>query len=268
MNADMSVYFSGKRLYGDDFGQEQIEAWFRDEEEGYANLGAKEQSHYRYVYHELNRRHGFRHLPGSRMARALGIGSAYGEEFAPVARCIDEITILDPSDAFSSVTQIHGSPCRYVKPAASGDMPFPDLTFDLITSLGVLHHIPNVSHVMRECARCLREGGFMLIREPIVSMGDWTKPRPGLTRHERGIPIDIFADIIKRSGLKVVSEAPCMFPVVPRLAGKFGTTAYSDKNLTLLDAILSRMFCWNRKYHRVRLFEKFGPASIYYVLTK
>src|SRR5438034_6737267 len=38
---------------------------------------------------------------------------------------------------------------RYVKPRTNGDMPFDRETFDLITCFGVLHHIANISHVMR-----------------------------------------------------------------------------------------------------------------------
>lgn len=268
MNKELAEYFSGKKLYGDDFTLGEIEQWFMDETEGYADLGAKEQARYRYVYHELNLRHGYRHLSGSRIRQALGIGSAYGHEFKPVADQIDEITILDPSDAFSRVTEIHGCPCRYVKPVSKGDMPFPDASFDLITSLGVLHHIPNVSHIMRECARCLVKDGVMLIREPIVSMGDWSKPRPGLTKRERGIPLNIFREIVHLSGLRVVHEALCMFPVISRIAGSLGIAAYNDKAFTFADSILSRIFSWNCKYHRACLFEKFGPASVYFVLTR
>ena len=156
MNEDMSVYFSGQKLYGDDFSEEQIEEWFRDEEEGYANLGAKNKKTYKYVYHKLNNHHGYKYLRKKRIKNALGIGSAYGEELKPIATMIDYITILEPSDAFSGAHEIAGTPCRYVKPDSNGYMSFDRNSFDLITSFGVMHHVPNVTHVMKECYRCLK----------------------------------------------------------------------------------------------------------------
>ncbi len=43
MNDEFSTYLSGERLYGDDFTIEEIQKWFADEAEGYADLGAKEK---------------------------------------------------------------------------------------------------------------------------------------------------------------------------------------------------------------------------------
>ena len=61
---EMEPYFSGKKLYGNDFTEEQIRQWFRDEELGYYNPGShSEGGTHEYGYHALNRRHGFRILP-------------------------------------------------------------------------------------------------------------------------------------------------------------------------------------------------------------
>ncbi len=136
-----------------------------------------------------------------RFNEALGIGSAYGNEFMPIAQNIKQVTILDPSDAFSDVKEIYETPCKYIKPNPNGNMPFETNQFDLVTSMGVMHHIPNVSHVMSECYRCLNKGGIMLLREPIASMGDWRKLRTGLTKRERGIPLQILNEIIRNVGL-------------------------------------------------------------------
>ena len=89
--------------------------------------------------------------------------------------------ISAPSDAFTR-QRVFGVPCHYVKPVESGNLPFDDACFDLLTCFGVLHHIPNVSHVVGELARCLKPGGYALMREPVISMGDWRQPRAGLTR--------------------------------------------------------------------------------------
>jgi ubiquinone/menaquinone biosynthesis C-methylase UbiE len=81
---------------------------------------------------------------------------------------------------------LNGVPLTYVKPVASGTLPFPDGTFDLITFSGVLHHIPNVSYVVGELARVVTPDGYLLLREPIHSMGDWRGPRRGLTKKNAG----------------------------------------------------------------------------------
>ena len=268
MNDDISIYLSGTKLYGDDFTIDEIEKWFADEAEGYANLGAKEKNEYHYAYHKLNNQHGFEFIRQRVFNEALGIGSAYGEEFKPIADNISRITILDPSDSFSDVQEILGTPCKYIKPSCDGNMPFGSNQFDLITSLGVMHHIPNVSHVMSECYRCLNSGGIMLLREPIVSMGDWTKPRKGLTKRERGIPLNILKEIVRHTGFKVKHESLCVFPLLAKLANKIGVAAYNNYAITLTDTLLSKVFSWNIKYHRTKLHEKIAPASVYFVLEK
>lgn len=268
MSDEYTAYFSGKKLYGDDFSPEQIAAWFQDEAEAYADLGAREKSRYSYGYHQLNEHHAFRHIRHLRFERALGLGSAYGDEFNPIADRIAHITIIDPSDAFTSVRHIRDTPCEYQKPATSGDIAFGDATFDLIVCLGALHHIPNVSHVIRECHRCLKNGGVMLLREPVVSMGDWRRPRPGLTMRERGIPLQLLDNIVARLGFKTMRRTACDFPPVARLADRLGIQAYNSRILTRADALLSMAFAWNAKYHRTNLHDRFAPASVYYVLKK
>lgn len=264
---DLSVYFAGEKLYGDDFSLPQIRAWYEDEEEGYANLGAKDADTYTYVYHALNALYGFQHLPQGSFAHALGFGSAYGDEFIPIADRIERVTILDPSEAFAR-DAVHGIPARYVKPAVDGTLPFPDQTFDLITCLGVLHHIPNVTHVAQELYRCLRPGGFALVREPVISMGDWRQPRPGLTRRERGIPLALFRALLDEAGFRVVKESLCLFPVLPKLWQTTGRAAYNSRLATRIDAVLSRVLAWNLQYHATSLLKKFRPTNVYYVLTR
>ena len=268
MNDELSTFLSGERLYGDDFTIEEIKEWFADEAEGYADLGAKEKDRYHYVYHQLNNHHAFRFIQKMRFDEALGIGSAYGDEFKPIAHKIKQITILDPSNSFSDINEISGTPCKYIKPNPNGNMPFKNNQFNLVTSLGVMHHIPNVSHVMSECYRCLNKSGIMLLREPIISMGDWRNPRTGLTKRERGIPLKILDDIVLNVGFKVSHRSLCMFPVIPKIANKVGVAAYNNFALTIADALLSKIFTWNMKYHRTKFYEKFAPASAYYVLEK
>jgi ubiquinone/menaquinone biosynthesis C-methylase UbiE len=43
------------------------------------------------------------------------------------------------------------------------NLPFPDGTFDVIYSFGVLHHSPNTERAIEELHRCLRAGGLAIV---------------------------------------------------------------------------------------------------------
>ena len=268
MSKTKPVYLFGEKLYGDDFSDKEIEEWFKDEEEGYANLGAKTKQSYQYAYHKLNELHGYKHIKGRKINNALGLGSAYGDEFSPIADSIKNLTILDPSKAFKDLNSVQGIHCSYKKPNINGDISSEDNSFDLITCLGVLHHIPNVTHVLNECYRCLTKDGIMLLREPIISMGDWSHPRTGLTKRERGIPLDIFSSIIKEAGFTITEQTLCVFPVIPKICNKLGVSAYNNALITKTDAFMCKLFKWNLRYHATNPMHKLRPASVYYVLSK
>lgn len=261
-------YWSGQQLYGDDFPLEQVREWYADEQEAYAELGAKQIAHYRYAYHALNALHGFRYLPAGTFSRALGFGSALGHEFLPISRRIRRLTIVEPSGAFSQQQPAAGIPTEYIKPTPDGSLAFPPDTFDLVTCLGVLHHIPNVSHVVRELHRCLRPHGHALVREPVISLGDWRQPRTGLTRRERGIPLGIFRQLIQEAGFVVRQEHFCVFRGLSKSCEALGLRPYNSSLLTRLDHLCANLLRWNLRYHTTSLLGKFRPTSIYYVLSK
>lgn len=265
---DMEIYFSGQKLYGNDFSQKQIDAWFADEAEGYYNLTKSlENEKYVYGYHALNKRHSFSKLPQKRFAHVLGVGSAYGAELLPILAQSDQISILEPSDGFKS-TVLNGVPVNYVKPVASGDMPFDANSLDLITCFGVLHHIPNVSKIVKEFYRVLKPGGYALVREPVISMGDWRKPRTGLTKRERGIPLPVFRDFVEQAGFKVVRERNCMFSLTSRLRYIISGPVFNNEAVVALDALLSMLPIWPKVYHARKAWQKLRPTAIYYVLQK
>ena len=267
MGADMDVYFSGEKLYGDDFSFEQLKKWYEEEAEGYSGLVKQAGPNYAYPYHALNKWHGFRHVKLPKDCRTLGVGSAYCEEFLPILPHVDHITSLDPSDDFA-IEDLHNVPVSHVRPAIDGKMPFPDNSFDVITCFGVLHHVANVTFVLGECHRVLKSGGVMFLREPIVSMGDWRKPRKGLTKNERGIPYDLFVDMVREHNFLLTRSVQFDFSPLARVFNHLGVSAFSSRFTTIIDRLLSQIFSFNKKYHRVTFLEKFGPASVYMVLRK
>lgn len=270
-NDDLFPFFSEDKLYGDDFTLAQIKEWYQDEQEAFTDMYIRpEGEHYQYPYHSLDRYHAYRYLPADfQIDHALGIGSAIGDEFRPIVNRIRQITILEPSDLYRNWDNVGGTSARWVKPEISGDIKFSDNTFDLITCFSVLHHIPNVSHVISECVRVLKPGCFLLIREPITSMGDWRVPRKGVTKRERGIPWNYFRRILADKNLDIVYESPCNFPVIDIGTRKlFRSHPYNSFMLTRMDAFLSRIFSWNYRYHRTSFFQKIAPRSICFVIQK
>lgn len=264
---EMEVYFSGKKLYGNDFSPDQIDAWFADEADGYFNLTQSVDAEYAYGYHALNKRHGYSALPKRRYAHVLGIGSAYGDELGPILEYSDRISILEPSDGFNK-TALNSVPLSNIKPVSSGDMPFDTSSLDLITCLGVLHHIPNVSKLVNEFYRVLKPDGYALVREPIISMGDWRKPRTGLTKRERGIPLPVLRNFIKQAGFTVVRERKCMFSLTSRLKHVISGPVFNNMAMVELDALLSALPIWPRVYHSRNAFQKLRATAVFYVLKK
>ena len=259
---------SGRTLWGDDLDASGIAAWYADEAEAYARLGAGDRSSYRYRYHEWNRLHGFDRLPpDARYEHALGFGSAYGDELEPLAGRIGRVTLVDPSEAFD-VERIAGAPVTRVAPVPSGDLALADASVDLATCFGVLHHVPNVSHVLAEIGRTLRPGAPLLLREPIVSMGDWRVARRGLTSRERGIPRTLLERAIEAAGLEIEHSAPCGFSLTTRLFKPLVGDAFDSRIAVRADAVLARLFEPNLTYHASSTLRKLRPTSLWVIARR
>jgi SAM-dependent methyltransferase len=253
-------------LHGDDFSPAQIQQWFDEEREGYFELaGGVAHEHY---YRALNCYHAFDRLEGRRFERCLTLGCAEGLELEPIAAQVGEIIAIEPAQGWWSDT-ICGTPARYMAPNADASIDLPSGHVDLIVCFGVLHHIPNVSAVLRELGRVAAPGALLLIREPHTNMGDWTKPRVGLTRNERGIQAGWMCDTARQSGFEVVSTSPCDFPGTSRIAALMGIPIpYNSPAIVKMDAVLSRMTSFNRHYRRDALWKKVAPSSTFYVLRR
>jgi SAM-dependent methyltransferase len=261
---------AGELIYGDNHNLNKIKKWFHEEEDAYANLGSEDRDSYLYKYDALNQLHGFSYISKGRVfEKVLGYGSAYGDELKPVLSAIRFITIIESSEKLK-LNSIGGKPAIWVKPETSGTFSFSDRSFDLITCFGVLHHVPNVTYIISELARVLQNGGILMIREPIVSMGDWRYPRPGLTINERGIPLYPFRKAITLAGLRVVRTRFCGFGPLLAILKRLNVNVYQSRFWTCVDWILSEMFSWNTTYHAPKgsLLKKFRPTSIFIVLTR
>lgn len=256
----------GEVLHGDDMSAAELEAWFKDETDGYADLVRSTGRTYSYAYHSLNQRHGFRHLPEQQFPHTLCLGGAYAEELRPILSRVGRITVLEPSDAFDN-TSIDNVPITYVRAVAAGTLALPDASVDLVTCFGTLHHIANVSTVVREMSRVTRAGGYALIREPIISMGDWSRPRRGLTIRERGIPRPLLVRAARDAGWSIERETLCMFPLTSRARKITCRPPYNSALLVQIDQALAKLFAWNERYH-AEGWRKLRPTNVFLVLRK
>ncbi|RMF75661.1 MAG: methyltransferase domain-containing protein [Acidobacteria bacterium] len=260
-------FLSGAELYGDELPAEAVAEWVIGEREAYSALVEEQESEYRYAYHGLNWWHGWRRLKGRQWRSVLGFGSALGEELAPIAEHVERITIIEPSGRFAR-EELFGKPCRYVTPRLDGRIEAPNEAFDLVTCLGVLHHIPNVSFVLSELVRVLAPGGVMLLREPIVSMGDWRRRRPGLSARERGIPPAILRRALRVEGVNVRYWGWCICSPLAKAARLAGIRLYATRWGALVDGVFSAALAWNWRYHPERIREKFAPSAVFVVVGK
>ena len=267
---NMKEYYNGNRLYGDDFSLSEIKAWYDEEREAYASLGSRDINTYKYEYHMINSIHGFDKLQNKQFQNVLGFGSAWGCEFEPIVGRIKKMTIVEPSEKMVSQTVGCLKP-EYIKPEISGKLKFQNDSFDLITCFGTLHHIPNVSFVLSELIRVLKPKGHLLIREPIISMGDWNQARPGLTKNERGISDEFFTKELSKYSIELVSKSYC-FTLTSQLQRKAGILfkkpIYTYRIYVLFDKILSGLLKNNVNYHANNIFQRISPQSVFYIISK
>jgi SAM-dependent methyltransferase len=268
MNDDVRDYLSGRKLYGDDLDQRELARWFQDEEYGYYRLAQRRSAPGDYEYHALNNFHGYRHLAGRRFRQCLALGCANGADVLPIAGQVDRFLAVEPAEQWWSGA-IGQTPANYVKPNQDGSIPSEDGANDLVVCLGILHHIPNVSLVLSEISRVMAQGGLFLLREPIHTMGDWRRPRRGLTKNERGLPLNWLDDMLQRNRLVADRRALCMMIPIARISKVLGFAApYTSELFVRADAALSAGLSWNLHYHRRGVLQRFAPSSIFYILRR
>jgi hypothetical protein len=100
----------------------------------------------------------------------------------------------------------------------------------------------------------------------VISLGDWRRRRPGLTARERGIPLPLLREIVTAAGLAIERETPCIFAPLAAAGRRLGIRPYASPALTRLDALLSRAFAWNVRYHATSIWQKVRPIDVYLVL--
>jgi SAM-dependent methyltransferase len=267
-NNSFEKYLYGEKLVGDDYSDSELEAWYRDEATAYSGLVGDRSGSYSYEYHALNYINGFRFLPSDKIQMCVGYGAATGAEFLPIQNRISNLIIIDPGEFEKDITP-RNVPVRYIKPQISGRVGLEDGISDVVTCFGALHHVANVSFVVKELARILKHSGKLLLREPISNMCDWRIARPGLTPRGRGIPVKIMNEAIQVAGLEISKFSYCDFSPLRKIVKQLGVKQpHNSKAITNLVGVLSALFGWNARYHRPDYFHTFAPGSGFWVCSK
>lgn len=108
------------------------------------------------------------HLPGAPMQdwRMLDIGCSTGELLEFFAPRVKSASGVDIADRAVAATKQRGFSDAYVSDVESGQLPFPDQSFDFITCLEVVEHLFDATNLLAEIKRVLRPGGFVFIAVP------------------------------------------------------------------------------------------------------
>lgn len=263
-------HLSGESLYGDDFEGEEILSWFEHEKSGYYNLYNDEgqDAEIDYPYEFINNFHAFSKLKGKSFETCLVLCCAEGDDVKPLAPQVEKFIAIEPAKEWWR-DSIGGKQATYMMPESSGRIPLEDGSVNLVISLGVLHHIPNVSYVLEEIHRKLSVGGYFVAREPISSMGDFRSPRNGCTKYERGIPIKYFQKRLRELGYTDIVISPVMFsPLIQVLKRTSSSSIPRSRTTARIDAILSRAFAFNDVYFRNTVWKKFAPGACFIIAKK
>ena len=255
----------GEIIYGDNFPPDRVAVWYEEEERGYFDVSTEKGGHTQ-TYRSSDALHFFRgrEIGGD----LLAVGAADGSDFLSVAEKINEFHFIEISEEFWR-SEVGGKPAFYSKPSIMGEMSYEDARFDVGAFFSVLHHVPNVSFALKEMHRVLKPGGLLLLREPVVSMGDWRTGRPGLTKNERGIPQACLETAVYEAGFEIEMKRPFIHPLVRRVSESLGfLTPYNHTLPSLLDMWISQIPIGSHVYHPQNVWQKLRPQGVAMILRK
>jgi SAM-dependent methyltransferase len=94
----------------------------------------------------------------------LDVGCGTGRWTKYISNKAAFVECIDPSDAvFSAAKLLKDCSNTRISKAGVDNIPFQDDTFDLVFSLGVLHHIPDTLQAMKSCVGKVKPGGYFLV---------------------------------------------------------------------------------------------------------
>ena len=169
----------------------------------------------------------------------VGCNTGYGTiRFLPVARRVVGVDVSPGAIEAARDRALDGRP-EFVLTSGLG-LPFPDASFDLVSSFQVLEHVPDALAYLRELARVTRSGGEVILATPNAAI----RLDPGMTPWNRFHVREYRAAELAQ----LLSE---VFPEV-RVRGLFGTPTLYETEIRRADAARRRI---RRKLEAARLAE-------------
>lgn len=97
-------------------------------------------------------------------AVALDVGCGSGRWARYLAPHVKFVEAIDPSVAvLSASVYLSDIPNIRITQASVDNIPFADGSFDLVYSLGVLHHLPDTQQAIEKCKEKIKPGGWFLL---------------------------------------------------------------------------------------------------------
>lgn len=94
----------------------------------------------------------------------LDVGCGTGRWSKYLSRQASEIEAIDPSEAvLSAAVLLQDEKNVRISRTSVDNIPFADNSFDLVFSLGVLHHIPDTQAAMKRCVEKVKPEGYFLV---------------------------------------------------------------------------------------------------------
>jgi ubiquinone/menaquinone biosynthesis C-methylase UbiE len=94
----------------------------------------------------------------------LDVGCGTGRWTKYLASRVGFIEAVDPSNAIFAADKLLGKTGNVrLSKASIETLPFADETFDLVMSIGVLHHIPNTRQALTDCVKKVKRGGYFFV---------------------------------------------------------------------------------------------------------
>ncbi|MBL8006332.1 MAG: class I SAM-dependent methyltransferase [Ignavibacteria bacterium] len=259
------------KLKGNDYTQEEIKQWYTEEEEWHNQFsdGRNESGDYWIIYEVFNRKYAVdRFAELTKEKKVLSFGCAEGSDTAKLyGEYGFRLYGIESSEELIRAFRKNFPGSKIEKATTEGRINYPEDFFDYIFCFGVLHHIPNVSFVLKEFHRVLKPGGIAIIREPVCWMYSGNVKPDELSPNERGIPVSFFRTEFENLGFDILEIHKSYYKPLMFLLRKSKFLCRFPELMYHTDRLLCSLPDTG-KYYPENFPDRFAASSAYYTVRK